>query len=63
MIIGIHHSNLRYIFHITTLFNFFYFEVISKRVLIIFAPEQRFFFILAETYTLAYQLFLIFYIF
>jgi hypothetical protein len=31
MIIGIHHPNLRYIFHITTLFNFFYFEVISKR--------------------------------
>ena len=25
----------------------FYFEVISKRVLIIFAPEQRFLFILA----------------
>ena len=39
MIIGIRHSNLRYIFHITTLFKKNYFEVISKRVLIIFAPE------------------------
>jgi hypothetical protein len=49
MNIGIRHSNLRYIFHIT--YNHIvqncYFEVISKRVLIILAPEQRFLFILA----------------
>ena len=38
MNIGIRHSNLRYIFHFTIVQKI-YFEVISKRVLIIFAPE------------------------